>query len=345
MSTKRKSAPRGKGSNRTIPFNAFRKSLKEGVKPLYVFIGRDRYLRGSCTRAVCRAAGEDDQPCAAIEFTGGQCSISAVFDELKTLPLLDERRIVCVTEARKFVESCSEHLDRWPDIGGMSVLMLLDEKLDRRRKLSKEILERAVTVDCGEMNEAKLSAWILGSVKQAGKKISTDAASKLISRIGRSAAAMEQAIEQIVTFTGSKTEVTTDDIDEAIPSTVFEDVWCLTEAMATGDERKCLSVIDDLMGHGEKIYLILGAVAWHVRRLLSAKYLLNRRVREEDVFRKLKVWPSRAREFKQQLAGFDLAVLRRHLDIVTEADVLAKSSPEPQHRTILETTALQMCRR
>ncbi len=118
---------------------------------------------------------------------------------------------------------------------------------------------------------------------------------------------VDQALEQLISYTGPrKDQITTSDVDEALPAATFEDVWKLTDGLAARDAGRCLEVIEGLMAHGEPIYTILGAVAWHIRRLLNAKYLLERGIRQTDVFRKLGVFPSRFEQFSRQLGDFTL---------------------------------------
>lgn len=313
---------------------------------MYALVGRDSFLRNSCVRAICGIASDGEDLCSPIEFNGGHCSIHEVFDELKTMPLLEERRIVCVNDAKEFIQTCSEKIDSWPCFSGKSVLILMDEKLDGRRKLTKQLFEQAVVVNCDRMNELEIKKWITDRIRSADKEISADAAERMVTRVGGSAAALDQAIEQLIAYTGPcKEHITSSDVDEAIPAATFEDVWKLTDGLAGRDPGRCLEVIEDLMGHGEPVYTILGAIAWHIRRLLSAKYLLKRGIRQTDVFMKLKVFPSRFEQFGRQLADFTLEEMKRNLSLLTETDFFVKTSGQTNHRLTLERAVLEICGR
>lgn len=344
---------RNKKTKQGIPFSTFGDSLKKGIGSLYAFVGRDRFLRSACVRLVCASAG-GEEPCSSVEFDGSNCEVSAVFDEMRTLPLLEEKRLVCVENADAFIEACggkdepdkkrSFIIDRWPDFSAKSVLMLTDDKLDRRRKLTKDLLKRGTVVDCDRMDEANLRKWLTGRIRHAGKEAGSGVADRMIGRIGDSPASLEQAVEQLITYTGAEKKISPSDVDEALPAATFEEVWNLTNNMAVRDRAGCLKVIDNLMSLGEPIYTIIGAISWHTRQLLNAKHLMKSGIPEVHVFRKLHVFPSRYKQFRLQIKNFTLEQINRNISLLTGADFLAKTSGQTQHRLLLERTVLDMCK-
>ena len=110
-----------------------------------------------------------EEPCSPVEFDGSNCDMRAVLDEMKTLPLLEEKRLVCVENAGVFMEACSDVIERWPDFSSKSILMLTGDKFDRRRKLTKDLLKRGAVVDCDRMDGANLRKWLTSRIKHAGK--------------------------------------------------------------------------------------------------------------------------------------------------------------------------------
>ena len=334
---------RNKKTGQGIPFSTFGDSLKKGIGSLYAFVGRDRFLRSACVRLVCAAAG-GEEPCSPVEFDGSNCEVRAVLDEMKTLPLLEEKRLVCVENADAFIETCAAVIDRWPDFSAKSVLMLTNDKLDRRRKLTRDLLKRGTVVDCDRMDEANLRKWLTDRIKHAGKEAGSGVTDRMIGRIGDSPASLEQAVEQLITYTGDEKKISPSDVDEALPAATFEEVWNLTDNMAVRDRAGCLKVIDNLMSLGEPIYTIIGAISWHTRQLLNAKYLMKSGIPEVHVFRKLHVFPSRYKQFRQQIKNFTLEQINRNISLLTEADFLAKTAGKTQHRLLLERTVLDMCK-
>lgn len=334
---------RNKKTSQGIPFSTFGDSLKKEVGSLYAFVGRDRFLRSACVRLVCAAAG-GEEPCSPVEFDGSNCSARSVLDEMKTLPLLEEKRLVCVEDADAFIGTCADVIERWPDFSSKSILMLVDDKFDKRRKLTKDFMKRGTTVDCDRMDESSLRAWLTSRIRHAGKEAGSGVTDRMIGRIGDSPASLEQAVEQLIAYTGTNKRISPADVDEALPASTFEEVWNLTNSMAVRDRAGCLRVIDNLMALGEPIYTIIGAISWHTRRLLNAKCLLRSRIPEVHVFRKLRVFPSRSEQFRRQIQNFTADEIKRNLSLLTEADFLAKTSGQPQHRILLERTVLDMCK-
>jgi DNA polymerase III delta subunit len=343
LSTKRRSGKKSKKTSGAIPFVAFPDKLKKGVSSLNAFVGKDVFLRGACVRVLCEALEEDGEPCSPAMFEGGTCAVAAVLDELKTLPMLEEKRIVWVEGADRFIKDAAEVLDEWPKLGEHSILILTDAKLDARRKLTKHIFTNGTVVDCDSMEESGLKKWMTRRIEDAGKQAAAAVTTRMLRRVGGSAAALDQAVEQLITFTGSKTDISPTDVDEAIPIGTFEEVWALVGAMGTRNTQTSLEVLDDLLSHGEEALAILGAVGWHIRRLLSAKYLMEAGVTQQNIFRKLRVFPSQHDDFRTILKNFGFDDAKKNLSLLIETDVLLKSSPKQQHRLVMETTVMQMC--
>ena len=340
MSTRRASGRKGSSG---LSFSAFAGSLEKGLTPVYAFLGRDTFLKMSCVRYVCEAAGGKDEPCSPVEFDGEQCDPRLVFDELRTLPLLDDWRIVCVDKANKFLENCPDSVESLPRAGKRSVLILTDVKLDKRRKLAKEIYSTGVVVNCDEMSESDLARWLTKRIAESGKKAPTAAIRRMVERVGPSPAALDQAVEQLITYTGTQAQITPEDVAEAIPAATAEEVWSLTDGLAARDGAKSMAVVDDLVAHGEPVQKIVGAFAWHVKRLLTAKYMIENGTRESEVFKELRVYGSRANRFRSQLANFTLDEAKKTLSLLKEADVQLKRSGSSRDRLILERTVLELC--
>ncbi len=341
MSTRRASARRGKSAG--LSFSAFAGSLEKGIGPLYAFLGKDTFLKSSCVRYVCETAGGKDEPCAPVEFDGEHCDPRLVFDELRTLPLLDDWRVVCVDKANAFLEACPESVETLPRAGKKSVLILTDVKLDRRKKLAKEIYAKGVVVNCDEMGESDLAKWLTRRIMESGKKPAPGTIGKMIERVGPGPASLDQAVEQLITYTGSQVQVTPADVVEALPTATSEEVWTLIDGLAARDRAKSLAVIDDLVAHGEPVQKIVGAFAWHVKRLLTAKFMIRNGMREADVFQELRVYGGFANRFRSQLSNISIDEVKKTLTLLKEADFQLKRSGASRERLILERTVLEMC--
>jgi DNA polymerase-3 subunit delta len=330
LNTKRKSARATKSSD-GLPFGRFEAQLEKGVGGLYAFVGNDGFLRTECVALVCKHIPAGDLPTTPAEFDGESCRLSAVFDELKTMPLLGDWRVVAVRNASKFMESCSEHIEAWPDFPAKSVLMLLDEKLDARTRLTKDLSRKGVVVNCDEMNEGELGQWLSRRLSEAGIKASPQTISGIFSRVGRSAGRLNGAVDQLALYAGGKGAISPADIETVLSDSASEVVWTLTDAVCEKNWRRCIETASELLEQGEAVPQIMGAVSWQVLRLLKAKWAMAQGASLGDAVAGAKVKYGRERQFENQLNGFTLDELNRILAKLTETDLKLKtssSSPE-----------------
>ena len=83
-------------------------------KPVYVICGSESFLKRQALRSVLRGLGihPADDSMAVTQFDA-EAELSAVLDELRTLPLLAEHRVVMVDEADAFIAAHRPQLERY----------------------------------------------------------------------------------------------------------------------------------------------------------------------------------------------------------------------------------------
>ena len=142
-----------------------RKQMKDGeVGPLYVLVGADDAEKASVAAEFGELVEEDLRAFNYERLYGGEMALDDLLQAANLLPMMTARRVVIVLEAEKLLvpkregKSAEEEQQRLEafimDPPPQSTVVFVCGPLDRRRRAVKRLLERALVVDCGTIEDA-----------------------------------------------------------------------------------------------------------------------------------------------------------------------------------------------
>ena len=247
-----------------------------------------------------------------------------------------------------------------------SRLLLLAPQVDKRGRGYKQLTRQGCVVDLsverdrsGRIRRESLSSFLDQRLRRARKRIDPRAREALLSRCGNELWAVHQEIEKLVLYVGDAETVGLSDVEEIFTDQSESWVFDLTDSLGQRDALQALGFLRRLMADGEYPLRVLGAIASQVRRLLSARQLLDHEL--------ARVWRRRMSyaEFQQRVPPdtdglptkspyanyltlqraerFTLPELKDFLRLIRETDARLKSSGH-QPQAVMERLILEMCR-
>ena len=182
-----------------------------------------------------------------------------------TLPFLTERRVILVrgVESYESETAMARLLPYLSDPCESSVLILVANQIDQRRKLFKTCEKQGFVVPCPQLSDSDVRLWINNAVKERGKVIDPDAVTELIERSGLHLSDVSNAVQVVSGFVGPETDRIEQPHVVAACADVAEDqIWSLTDAIASSDVKKALFVLRELIAIGKSEFEILGSINW-----------------------------------------------------------------------------------
>src|ERR671916_2238573 len=147
----------------TISREELWKRIKGGrVEPLYLLFGPEDYLRDAAARRIADAALEG---ASLREFNESGYSLSGVdvqqaIAAAEQLPMMAARRVVRVTDFARLREADEGALARYlARPAETSTVIFVADALDKRLKLSKQLLDACVSVEFVPLSDSALAAW------------------------------------------------------------------------------------------------------------------------------------------------------------------------------------------
>lgn len=310
---------------------------KRPLPPVLLFapgtapFGKEAWEPALAERAVERIIATHVDPgmrdmCLGI-FHADECKPGEIVQEAQTLPFLVERRVIIVRSAGRYNAMSGEKgspllplVSYIESPSDSTLLVLIADNVDKRKKFYKACQKAGAIVECPQLDDRALGAWIRSEVENRGKSIDGGAISELIHRGGSRLGDINNAINLVTTYVGEVPRVTQDDVVAACADVAEETVWALTDAIAASDPDKALSTLFQLEDLGKSPDEIMGLINWLLDNAYRA--LPETSVQCKSSFQAQKVMPL-ARKF-------GLETLKRAFSLCTETHLAIRSTGTDQ---------------
>lgn len=208
-------------------------------------------------------------------FHADETKVGDIVLEAQTLPFLVERRVIVVRNADRYNamsgdknSALSPMIHYLDNPSETTLLLMISEKVDKRKKLYKGCQKAGAIVECPQLDDRALGDWIRAEVRARGKEIDGGAINELIHRGGSRLGDINNAIGLVTTYVGDAPRVAQDDVVAACADVAEETVWALTDAIAASDPDRALSTLFQLADLGKSPDEIMGLINW----LLDSAY-------------------------------------------------------------------------
>ncbi len=208
-------------------------------------------------------------------FYADETPVAAIVEEAQTLAFLAERRVITVRNAERYnAMSGDKHSALFPlieylkDPNEATILLLVASKADKRKKFYKGCKAAGEIIECPQLTDAELAAWIKEAVAKEHKRIEGAAVDELVHRAGSRLGDVNNAINLVCNYASGQESITVDDVVAACADVAEESVWALTDAIAASDPEKALHTFYQLMDFGKSPDEIMGLINW----LLESAY-------------------------------------------------------------------------
>ena len=303
--------------------------LKQGtVEPLYLLTGPETYLRDAAARAIADAALHDtllrefNESHFSLLSRGAQEPIAAA----EQLPMMATRRFVRITDFGKLREADEESLIRYLNRPApSSVVVFVANEPDKRKKLTKTLLEKCLVVEFPPLKDGEAKAWAKSHLK--GLKVAADeqVLSEIIALVGTDVQMLCSELEKLAAAAIGSDRITIEMVDVLIGRSRELSNFELGDQLLSRNRRRALETLHQLLEGGAEPVMLIGAIAGNYHRLAIAKEILSRGSRDE-VFRSVPMPFFKRDAFVATLQRTDMSKLVHAIKLIVAADLAIKTS-------------------
>lgn len=311
--------------------------------PVIFLVGNERYLKEKAVNELKvslldGSSGELDYKV----LYGSDTSADRILDCASTIPFFSSKRLIVVKAFDELSKEDIAKLISYIKKPNKYTCLVIDTEEAGILERDPSLLRHVKVLTFGKLTDMELSKWITKYLVTRSVTIDEDALEILKELQGADLLNLSQELEKLITFVGSRKNITRSDIEELVGNSAILSAFDIADAVAGNDISKAVAIVYGLLDSGKKPYEIIGILSWHFKRILKAKVMISKGGTEYSASQALRVHRKSSNEFFAQVQSFSFEEIGRKMDILLEADLgikRAKYSPS----LILEFAVIKLC--
>jgi len=313
---------------KTLTRTELDRSLREGLRPLYLLLGPEIYLRRVAAQTITETAlsrtmlREFNESAFSLLSDQVQSAVAAA----EQLPMMSDVRVVRIRDFARLREADEDILIRYLNNPSPTTAMIfIADDLDKRKKSSKVLLDTCTVVEFSPLKDAEAKAWAKSRLKEL--KISADdqVLSELVRLVGTDVQTLANELEKLASAAAATNRITLDHVDELIGRSRELSNFELADHLMAGNRKRALETLHRLLEDGAEPVMLVGLIAGNYHRLALGKHLLARGGREE-VFRNISLPPFKRDSYISTLQRSTAAKIARGIQLTAATDLAIKTS-------------------
>ena len=297
-------------------------------EPIYVIAGKeDALLNVECDKLLDKLLEPEQRTTGLFNADPNTAIISEVLDELRTLPFLTEKRVVLLKGADSFISQNRQLLEKYFDNPcPTGILVLTVNSWDSRTKLAKKLPQVGELISVTEPKPWQLPGRLSNYANEAhNKKITKDAAELLIELTGDSLPRLYSEIDKLALFADAEKTITAQHVESLIGHNRLFNSFAVIDACLAGNSAKAIERLRVMFADDKSAeYTVVGAFAFHFRRLFNAKALLEKGVGPPEAAKRAGIWSNKDAIFAQ-MSKMSLKQIGENLQQLAQIDYAIKT--------------------
>lgn len=318
------------------------------LKPVYlIYGGQELLLEQALERLQKRLVDAGGSEFDIDALDGDRVDVDSVIASANILPLTADRRLVIVRRADRFSTAALGTLAEYARNPNPSTsLVLVAQKMAKNLRIYKAVEALGGVAEYKAPERRHYPGAVVQMFADRGRSVGTDAAEVLVRAVGYDLRRLDMEISKVVAFSGDRTTLSRDDIEQVMSTTAPTSIFEFVDAIGTRNCREALVLLARLLSSGESIHGIHAMSVRHVRQLISVRAFADRpdgsrtpAAVARGVGAGMRDW--QARNLMRQAERFTIAELVDALRTAAAAEAEMKTSRDP--RLVYERWLVRVC--
>lgn len=313
---------------KTLTRTELERALREGVRPLYLLLGTEVYLRRVAAQLITEAAlsrtllREFNETGFSLLSDAVQSAIAAA----EQLPMMSDMRVVRVRDFARLREADEDTLIRYLNNPSPSTVMIFSaDELDKRKKSSRVLLDTCTLVEFPPLKDAEAKSWAKSRLKELKITADEQVLTEIIRLVGTDVQTLFNELDKLASAAADTGRITPTLVDELIGRSRELSNFELGDHLLAGNRKRALETLHRLLEDGAEPVMLVGLIAGNYHRLALGKHLLARGAREE-VFRNIGLPPFKRDAYIATLQRSTAAKIARGIQLTAATDLAIKTS-------------------
>lgn len=306
--------------------------LRGELAPVYLIFGEEPLLveeTADLIRAQARLGGFSERQVLHVErgFDWEQLQLATESFSLFASRRLIELRMSASTPDGRGTRVLKAYTEK---IAQGTLLLLIGGKWERRSQGAKWFLalERiGVAIQVFKVDRLALPLWLERRMHTKGLRPTSEAVVALVERLEGNLFACAQEIDKLALLYPEGI-INTERVEEAVAEDARYDAFRLMESALAGDVAQVPRILRGLRAEGVEATVVLGAIAWELRRLARMAHACAQGMPVEQALREQRVWDKRKIVSKRALRRHSVQRWYQFLQRLSEIDRMVKGAAE-----------------
>ncbi|WP_409289378.1 DNA polymerase III subunit delta [Peribacillus sp. SCS-37] len=321
--------------------------------PVYLLYGTEAFLINETKQLLISHVLEEDELDFNLSvFDLEETPVEAALEDIETLPFMGERKLVILQNPffltaeknKSKVEHNVAKLEAYladPVPYSIVVISAPYEKLDERRKITKELKRKAAIVEAKKLSEQELKVWVRDRAQQTGAGFEEHAADLLIEIAGTNLMLLSNEVEKLALYAESGNLITRDMVEMLTAKSFEQNIFTLVDRILQRRVEDALRIYYELLRQNEEPIKILAVMAGQIRLLYQVKELSRAGYGQQKIAAVIKVHPYRVKLAQEKAAKFSDQELMNLIYQLAEADYQIKTG-QADKRLAIEIILLKL---
>ncbi|ARN92762.1 DNA polymerase III subunit delta [Levilactobacillus brevis] len=307
-----------------MTINELLKTLATGqtLSNVYVILGQADYFQRRLKRGFKQQVPAEEQTMNFASYDMDTVPLAVALDDAMAAPFFGERRVVCIdnpqfltgeTKKQKVehdIDSLQKYLES-PMPSTVLVFFAPYDKLDARKKVTKQLKKVATMVEINQFSERDVRQFVTDQLKQDGYTMEPAALNDLIQRTDADLTLIMSELPKLELYTLPEKTITQTAISGLVTQTLTQNVFDLVNRVLAKNTAGAVTLYRELLQAKEEPLKINAILQGQFRLLIQTKVLAKQGYSQGKLASILKVHPYRIKLALQTHRRFQLTDLNR----------------------------------
>lgn len=314
---------------------ALQQIKNDALQSVYFVYGQEYYLIEQVKQAFSERLKITNDSLNFANFDCEETDFSIIYEELQAMPFFDDYRLVFMeqpfflTSDKKSweqtqIDQLVEYLKN-PVPSTILVVFASYEKIDERKKLSKQLKKSGILIDVHPLNETEVTSYIQQYLENEAISFNRETLAYFLKYCDYQLTKAMQELQKINLYLADEKQLTKTIIDQLIPKTLEQNIFELTQNVLLGNKAQALQLFDELCLQGEEPIKMIAILIGQLRLFIQTKFLMSKGYQQANIAEELKIHSYRVKLAMQDVRKYETQRLFALFNQLVELDFQIKT--------------------
>ncbi|KRM90765.1 DNA polymerase III subunit delta [Liquorilactobacillus cacaonum] len=273
---------------------------------IYLVLGKEDYIQDKVVKAFVQCIPEEERAMNIGQYDMESNFISDALNDAVSAPFFGERKLIIIkhpvfltTESKK--SKLDQNIDDLinyvanPEPTTIFLVIAPYEKLDERKKISKQLLKSATLIESGYVSDEDTLKEVKRLIAEKGCTITKNAYELLKIRTEGKMSLLLNEISKLTLLANETKKITEEMVNRMVTQTLEQNIFDLGNLVLTDKITEAIEMYNDLILQHEEPLKINAILIGQIRLLLQVQILQSHGYVQGNIASVLKVHPYRVK--------------------------------------------------